>query len=79
MLIAGVAMMVFGLAVYLVMPYSLVTTNLPLFFDILFGLLMCILLGGVLLALNFQYFMERLVCQAFALSSEGNRTKTKLA
>eukprot|EP00760_Papus_ankaliazontas_P035632 PhM_4_TR7943/c0_g1_i1/m.53665 len=55
----GAVLAVFGFMIYYLFPMSLLQSNLALLFYIFFGVLIGMLLGLVLLALNFQAVLER--------------------
>jgi len=60
--ILGIA---FGLALYLLLPLSMLTFNLGLLLTMFFMILIGIFIGLALLSLNFQYVVERFVTQIF--------------
>lgn len=52
---------VFGVSIYYLLPLSLLSFNLGLMIAILFWILIGLLLGLVILSLNVQHLMERLI------------------
>jgi hypothetical protein len=60
-LVLGAALFFLGLMIYYLVPLSLLSMNLGLFFDIFFGILIGMLFGLTLLALNLESMMERLL------------------
>jgi len=61
----GVLTVVFGIAVYILIPESLISGNMGLLLGVFFGILLGILVGLVLLSINFQHLMEKLVTIVF--------------
>ena len=61
----GGGFVVFGFLIYYLLPLSLLSFNLALFFNMFFGLLLGLLFGLILLALNFQHMLERLLLRLF--------------
>ena len=61
----GGGFVVFGFLIYYLLPLSLLSFNLALFFNLFFGLLLGLLFGLILLALNFQHMLERLLLRLF--------------
>lgn len=59
--VIGVGIAVFGFLIYYLLPLSLLSFNLTLFFNIFFGLLLGMLFGLILLSLNAEHLMERVV------------------
>jgi hypothetical protein len=57
----GSALFVLGFLVYYLIPLSLLSLNLGLFFDIFFGIILGMLFGFILLALNLEHMLERLL------------------
>ncbi len=51
----------FGVSIYYFLPLSLLSFNLGLLISIFFWILIGLLVGFILLALNIQYLLERLV------------------
>lgn len=60
-LVVGLGLTVFGFLIYYLLPLSLLTFNLALFFNIFFGILLGLLIGLILLSLNLEHLAERLV------------------
>ena len=58
-LAVGSGFVVFGFLIYYLLPLSLLSFNLTLFFNLFFGLLLGLLFGLILLALNFQHMLEK--------------------
>ena len=58
-LAVGTGFVVFGFLIYYLLPLSLLSFNLTLFFNLFFGLLLGLLFGLILLALNFQHMLEK--------------------
>ena len=58
MVTSGIFMVCVGFLIYYLFPLSLLTFNLFLLFYMFFGLLLCMLLGLILLALNLENFLE---------------------
>ena len=65
MAVVGGGFVVFGFLIYYLLPLSLLSFNLALFFNLFFGLLLGLLFGLILLALNFQHILERLLLRLF--------------
>jgi ABC-type lipoprotein release transport system permease subunit len=63
LLVIGISLSIFGFAVYYVMPLSLLTLNFTLLLNIFFFILMGMLFGLVLLSLNAEPLLERLLVQ----------------
>lgn len=61
LMVVGLGMTIFGFCIYYLLPLSLLSMNLALFFNIFFGILLGILFGLVLLSFNVQHLVERLV------------------
>ena len=61
----GGGFVVFGFLIYYLLPLSLLSFNLALFFNLFFGLLLGLLFGLILLALNFQHILERILLRMF--------------
>ena len=57
----GTTLSVFGFAIYYLIPLSLLSFNLTLFFNIFFAILVGLLFGLVVLALNAELLMEKAV------------------
>jgi len=57
----GVLITAFGFCIYYLLPLALLSLNLALFFNIFFWILIGMLGGMVLLALNFEVTLERLL------------------
>lgn len=64
-LVLGLGLAVFGFLIYYLLPLSLLTFNLALFFNIFFALLLGMLFGLILLSLNAEHAVERLVVAVF--------------
>jgi len=64
-LVVGVGLVVFGFLIYYLLPLSLLSLNLSLFFNIFFGILVGLLFGLIMLSLNFEHLVERLVVFLF--------------
>lgn len=64
-LVVGVGLVVFGFLIYYLLPLSLLSLNLTLFFNIFFGILVGLLFGLIMLSLNFEHLVERLVVSLF--------------
>lgn len=64
-IVLGIGLFVFGFLIYYLLPLSLLTFNLTLFFNIFFGILLAMLFGLILLSLNAEHMMERLVTGIF--------------
>eukprot|EP01117_Protostelium_nocturnum_P012849 TRINITY_DN475_c0_g3_i1.p1 TRINITY_DN475_c0_g3~~TRINITY_DN475_c0_g3_i1.p1 ORF type:complete len:1104 (-),score=297.84 TRINITY_DN475_c0_g3_i1:6-3317(-) len=64
-LIVGILMAGFGFTIYYVFPLSMLTLNLSILGDILFGLILGMIFGLVSLSLNFQSVVERFVILLF--------------
>lgn len=60
-MVLGLGLVVFGFLIYYLLPLSLLTFNLALFFNIFFGILLGMLFGLILLSLNAQHLLEKLV------------------
>lgn len=60
-LILGAGMAICGFLVFYLLPLSLISLDLALFFNIFFAILIGMLFGLILLALNLQHMLERLV------------------
>jgi ABC-type antimicrobial peptide transport system permease subunit len=56
--VLGAGMFSFGFLIYYLVPLSLLSFNLALFFNIFFGLLLGMLFGLILLSLNVQHLLE---------------------
>ncbi len=66
-LVAGSLMAFFGFSVYYVLPFSLLTLNLPLLFNVFLVILLGMLLGLVCLSLNLTSVLEKVfACIFFA-------------
>jgi len=61
----GVLTVLFGIAVYILIPMALLSFDIGLLLGIFFGVLLGLLLGLVLISLNFQHLMERFVTNIF--------------
>ena len=59
LLILGTSMTVFGFCLYYLFPLALLSFNIALLFYIFFGILMGLLFGLILLALNFEHMVEQ--------------------
>lgn len=57
----GTSLSVFGFCIYYLIPLSLLSLNLSLFFNIFFAILLGMLFGLVILALNMEITLEKLV------------------
>lgn len=57
----GTTLSVFGFCIYYLIPLSLLSLNLSLFFNVFFGILVAMLFGLVLLALNMEITLEKAV------------------
>ena len=64
-LAVGSGFVVFGFLIYYLLPLSLLSFNLSLFFNLFFGLLLGLLFGLILLALNFQHVLEKALLRLF--------------
>lgn len=64
-LVVGIGMFTFGFLIYYLLPLSLLSFNLTLFFNIFFGILLGLLFGLILLALNAQHLLEQLTTYLF--------------
>ncbi|KAA6380953.1 MAG: putative DUF214 family protein, partial [Streblomastix strix] len=64
-LISGVILTGIGAGVYLLLPASLVTGKMQLLAIVLFALLLMILIGFVMITVNFEFVFERLVAFVF--------------
>lgn len=65
LLVIGISLTIFGFAVYYVMPLSLLTMDLTLLLNIFFFILISMLLGLVLLSLNIEPLLERIIIAIF--------------
>ncbi|EGG20920.1 DUF214 family protein [Cavenderia fasciculata] len=63
--VIGLILAVFGFGIYYIFPLSLLSFNLTLLLNMFFLLLISMLLGLVLLALNVEHLLERLIVFAF--------------
>jgi ABC-type antimicrobial peptide transport system permease subunit len=63
-LIVGVGLIVFGFMIYYLLPLALLSSNLTILLNMFFLLLLMMLLGLVLLSLNAQHLIEKLVVYA---------------
>ena len=63
-LVLGTAMAVFGFCIYYLFPLALLSFNIALLFYIFFGVLLGMLFGLILLALNFERVVERVLTHA---------------
>lgn len=63
--VLGSGLSVFGFFVYYLLPMAFITYKIGLFFNIFFFLLIGMLLGLVLLSLNFEQLLERLLVFIF--------------
>jgi len=61
LLVVGTALIGFGFMIYYLLPLSLLSTNLTILLNMFFMLLLMMLLGLVLLSLNAQHLLEKLV------------------
>ena len=57
----AISLVLFGMLIYYLMPLALLSTNISLLLNIFFSLIIMMLLGLVLLSLNFQHITERVV------------------
>eukprot|EP00997_Jenningsia_sp_PLL12_P007709 NODE_437_length_1745_cov_105.254127_g368_i0.p1 GENE.NODE_437_length_1745_cov_105.254127_g368_i0~~NODE_437_length_1745_cov_105.254127_g368_i0.p1 ORF type:complete len:543 (+),score=174.78 NODE_437_length_1745_cov_105.254127_g368_i0:24-1631(+) len=64
LVICGGFMVIIGFLIYYLFPLSLLSFNIMLLFYMFFGLLMCMLLGLVLLALNLESILEHFLSVA---------------
>jgi hypothetical protein len=64
-LVVGAFMATLGFAIYYLMPLALLAMNLALMLHMFFALLVGLLMGLILLALNFQPLLERMVVFLF--------------
>ena len=55
----------FGISIYYFLPLALISFNLALLINIFFWILIGLLVGFILLALNIQYLLERLIVHVF--------------
>jgi ABC-type antimicrobial peptide transport system permease subunit len=58
-ILIGFGLSVFGAVIYYVLPYGLISANLPLLMNIFLFILIGMLLGLVMIALNLQHMLER--------------------
>ena len=61
----GTALVIFGFLIYYLFPLALLSFNITLLFYIFFGMLLGMLFGCVLLAINFERIMETIVQYIF--------------
>lgn len=61
----GTGLLVFGFLIYYLLPLSLLSLNLTLFFNLFFGLLLALLFGLILLSLNLQHMLEKFLLKVF--------------
>jgi len=64
-LVLGIGLTVFGFLIYYLLPLSLISMNLGLFFNIFFGILLGLLFGLIILSLNFEHIIERFLVGVF--------------
>eukprot|EP01060_Flectonema_neradi_P010229 TRINITY_DN17355_c0_g1_i1.p1 TRINITY_DN17355_c0_g1~~TRINITY_DN17355_c0_g1_i1.p1 ORF type:complete len:1106 (+),score=147.38 TRINITY_DN17355_c0_g1_i1:33-3320(+) len=64
-LVLGASLTTFGFLIYYMFPLALLTTNILLLLWIFFGILLGMLFGLVLLSLNFEHLLERLLTAVF--------------
>lgn len=65
LILVGAGLVVFGSAVYYMMPLGLLSSNFGLLINIFFFLLIGMLLGLIILALNLEHLLERVLTFAF--------------
>jgi hypothetical protein len=61
LIVVGIGLAGFGFGVYYIFPLSLLSFNFALLLNMFFGLLLAMLLGFVLLSLNIQPFLEKVI------------------
>lgn len=64
-LAVGFGLTIIGFLIYYLLPLALLSFNLTLFFNVFFSLLLGMLFGLIMLALNFQHVLERLIVFVF--------------
>ena len=64
---AGICFTVFGVTIYYILPYALMSFNLNLMGQIVVFILIGYLFGLVLLAYNFQSYLERALTHIFLI------------
>ncbi|KAK2952139.1 putative DUF214 family protein [Blattamonas nauphoetae] len=81
MLGSGFILALLGLGVYIVLPQSLISLNITLMAFLFFGLILIVLIGLILIMMNFEYVLERVIAAAFIFwetSSIRNMAKKNL-
>ncbi|KAI9142382.1 FtsX-like permease family-domain-containing protein [Paraphysoderma sedebokerense] len=64
-LLIGITLSIFGFIIYYFLPLTLVNNNVSLLFQIFLFLLLCMLFGLVVLSMNIEPIMERLLLTVF--------------
>lgn len=64
-LIVGISLTIFGFLIYYLLPLALISFNLNLFFQIFFSILIGMLFGLILLSLNLEVLVERILVWSF--------------
>ncbi|KAA6374959.1 MAG: putative DUF214 family protein, partial [Streblomastix strix] len=65
LLLSGVVLFSIGAGIYVLLPLSLVSSSITLLAVILFSLLTMIIVGLVILTINFEFLFERLISKVF--------------
>ena len=60
-IVGGLLATVVGFSIYYLLPLSLLSLNLAMFFNVFFGIFLLMLAGLILLALNVEHLLERAV------------------
>ncbi|KAA6373196.1 MAG: putative DUF214 family protein, partial [Streblomastix strix] len=67
LLISGALLVVLGGGIYILLPISLMSWNLSLMAFVLISILMMVLIGLVLLTVNFEFVFEKIVAYVFLI------------
>ena len=67
-MIFGIITFLYGFSIYYLLPYSLVSLKLSLILEVFFFILMGLLLGLTLLAINLQRLLETLITHVLLIA-----------